>query len=87
MTNETDQNREPQSRSLSAVTVVVWLIGLLPAAYVLSIGPVVAVWQKLSMADAPLKWFYAPLIELVNSNPLSWFARGLIWWLELWGVH
>ena len=87
MTNETDENREPQSRSLSAMTVVIWLVGLLPAAYVLSIGPVVAVWQKLSMADAPLRLFYAPIIALMESNRSGWFTRGVEWWLNLWGVQ
>ncbi len=86
MTNETEDNREPQSRSLSAMTIVIWSVGLL-AAYVLSIGPVVSVWQKLSMADAPLKLFYAPIINLMLSNPGGWFTRGVQWWLELWGVH
>ena len=86
MTNESEENREPQSRGISATTIVVGLIGLLPA-YVFSIGPVAAIWLKLQLATEPYLLFYAPLHWLYELDDSSWFARGLDWWVELWGGH
>ncbi len=85
MTNETEDNREPQSRSLSGMTVVVWLFEL-QAVYVLSTGPVIAIWLKFEWDLDYCQFFYAPLIALYDLNESSWFARGLDWWLGLWGV-
>lgn len=86
MTNETEDDREPRSRGISAATIVVWLLGL-PLAYVLSSGPIVAAWQKLDWDYEPLRLFYAPLIKILNSGGNGWFVRSLNWWISLWGVH
>ena len=62
---------------------VVWLVALLPLAYVLSSGPVFLAceWAGLDLDGVDL--FYYPLDWLHANTPLE---KPLDWYLQLWGV-
>jgi hypothetical protein len=60
-----------------------WFILAAPLLYILSVGPVAAIWIKFKLPEAPLETFYAPLIWLHGHTPLK---EPLEWYVELWGV-
>jgi hypothetical protein len=66
-----------------------WAMGLaalLPAAYVLSTGPVCMVADKIGVGDGvkdAIRAIYAPLIWLHANTPVR---EPLQWYLDLWGV-
>lgn len=60
-----------------------WLILAAPLLYVLSVGPVAAIWIKYQLPVPPLEAFYAPLIWLHDHTPLK---DPLDWYVKLWGV-
>jgi hypothetical protein len=77
------EEREDQSngRKFSAVAAILLAVPLL---YVLSIGPVGAVIEKIPSSRGAVQRFYFPLIWLhdntASKKPLEWYAG-------LWGWH
>jgi hypothetical protein len=62
---------------------VVWLIALMPLAYVLSVGPVVATCDWAGWDFEGLDTFYAPLDWLCLHTPLK---GPLKWYVRVWGI-
>ena len=70
-----------ENQSHSAATLALVLI-LVPAMYVLSVGPVVAIVRKLNMGETAMQYVYAPVFWLhdhtVLKEPLEAYSH-------LWG--
>lgn len=61
-----------------------WLVALLPLAYVLSVGPAAAIDHRSGgRFREPIRAAYAPLIWLHDNTPMR---KPLEWYIELWGV-
>ena len=69
-------------RTGSGAVVALVLAVLLPALYVLSIGPVVALVEKTGVGGEEARVFYAPVIWLHDNTPLE---KPLEAYAELWG--
>lgn len=63
--------------------MLAWLVLAAPLFYLLSIGPVAAIWVKTQLPVGPLETLYAPVIWLHDHTPLK---KPLEWYVELWGV-
>jgi hypothetical protein len=85
---------EDQSQSSSAWLAVAGLVLVLPALYVLSLGPMIwlcptgsahigagPLTLRCSTVEPALRAFYAPLIVLHES---SYGRRALDWWVDVW---
>jgi hypothetical protein len=59
------------------------VLALLPLLYVLSIGPVVAVWHRAGGNMDAVWAVYFPIILLHDQTPLR---KPLEWYMRLWGV-
>lgn len=69
----------------SAAAVILLLLGLfvfLPLLYVLSIGPMVMIYQDGTNIPPLIEWFYQPLVDLVNSS--EWLSSVAEWYVSFW---
>jgi len=69
----------------SAAAVILLLLGLfvfLPLLYVLSIGPVVMMYQGSSDVPPWIVTIYQPLFDLINSS--EWLTAIAEWYLNFW---
>jgi hypothetical protein len=78
-----NEAEEQIHRSSSSGGTLAWFLLAAPLLYILSIGPVAAIWVKTQSRVAPLETFYAPVIWLHDHTPLK---EPLEWYVELWGV-
>ncbi len=75
-------DRTENARKSSAAVIVVLIALLMPALYVLSIGPAVMILNHTGGAGQDLaQIFYYPIIWLHENTPLS---VPLEWYIELW---
>jgi hypothetical protein len=77
------EEREDQSSSRKFSAAVAILLAV-PLLYVLSVGPVEAVSQKIPSSRGAVRQFYAPVIWLRNNTTLQ---KPLDLYVGLWGVH
>lgn len=69
----------------SAAAVILLLLGLfvfLPLLYVLSIGPVVMIYQGSMDVPPWIERLYQPLIDLINAS--EWLSSLAEWYLSFW---
>jgi hypothetical protein len=76
-----EERAEPKKSGTGAVIAAALV--LLPMFYVLSIGPVAFIADKLKVEVSAVRPFYAPVIWLHDH---TFLRRPLEWYLELFGV-
>ena len=82
-----DLHQEQQlndQRGSSFGLIVALAVLLLPVLYVLSIGPVAMIVEKMGIDRDPFQAFYAPVVWLYDHTFLE---QPLEWYVSLWGVR
>ncbi len=78
------EQRLSDERGSSFGLIVTFAVFLLPVLYVLSIGPVAMIVEKMGIDRGPFQVFYVPVIWLHDHTFLE---QPLEWYVSLWGVR